>query len=664
MRRWAVVGVVAALAGPVMLAPAPAVGQTAPAAQLTDPMSSSPPKYLNQHVAPSGHVWQAAASPDNRLYRATAGLVMGSSSTYGLWSRGYVTMPGPDGEMSATISYSPSSEQLDTQVGQAASLVFRSSGADLLEVQFKCEGNASGTGGFVVGTKNQTGVPLGVAAPGPACGTVIEARVTWQDDEYQAYVDGVQVWSYDESLDGSTGVNGENTTIGVGIYHGNQSGAGGLVISGLSAHVAPPGAAINSPYYACGRTIRDVGGGQFFVDLEAANLTDEAVDSLTAVDRGHEWRTSWGVARPTPTAATSESTLTLALPPLSEMPEGGWTATFYVWRDRLVDTGRFDSEQFSGGDFERYDADGPGAEPTLWWWVPTEVHEVFNRLPAHWKGEIVGESYLWDESDGDRDHWLAEMGVGVIDSNVQVNGGDFPGFNGGDFDSLRGTCTVTINPARPGDGSAQGTTGPAPVNICPSGGTTTTTIAACSTVVTTIPKSDPGTQGQDGEKQDCSAGFLGRIPLIGGAFDLTARLVCALKQILVELFIPDDLGAMFDLGEYSTRFPASWVSEGTESVTSLQGSISTAAGGSVCGPVMNLPQPMSMTVRFPGPAGCGPTAAGASASNDSAAFNLHGYRGGIRALLKLFLYLGVTWRLIRLAPWAGDKDDGAPTFDH
>jgi hypothetical protein len=62
-------------------------------------------------------------------------------------------------------------------------------------------------------------------------------------------------------------------------------------------------------------------------------------------------------------------------------------------------------------------------------------------------------------------------------------------------------------------------------------------------------------------------------------------------------------------------------------------------------------------VRFPGPAGCGGSG---SATADSAAFGLFGYREGFRALLTGMLYLGVVWRLIRLAPWSEGKDDGGP----
>jgi hypothetical protein len=62
---------------------------------------------------------------------------------------------------------------------------------------------------------------------------------------------------------------------------------------------------------------------------------------------------------------------------------------------------------------------------------------------------------------------------------------------------------------------------------------------------------------------------------------------------------------------------------------------------------------------MPGPSGCNGAAATAG---HSAAFDLFGFRTPIRAGLTVALYLGVVWRLIRLAPWSEGKDDGGPEF--
>lgn len=431
------------------------------------------------------------------------------------------------------------------------------------------------------------------------------------------------------------------------------------------AVVVPPGdQSIPPPDYKCGRTLRDGGNGQWFADLEAYDLYPANTGGVAGGDFvGYEdgsfsWDLSWSendVGANIDSERTGvPSRNTVALPPLSQMPPGGWTATFFVIRTTDRNAGRSgdwsympdDGREVSGGgDFHDVDIDGSGPGGYRPIWVPGDVWKSWQGLPSDHRAP--------------GHHFSPEMSL-----IASVNGAEVAMHHPDGWHVVYGRCSLTLDPTRPAV-NYQGETGPATrPEHQPSTTTTSTTVAGGGSTGTTLRESGHDDQGEDGTKSDCSAGFLGRLPVIGTAFELVARLTCALKQLLRELFIPDDVGLMFDVGDYSHRFPASWVNEATDSVTTLQSSISTAAGGSACGPVMNLPRPMNMTVRFPGPAGCGPTAAGASAANDAESFNLYGYRGGIRAVLKLFLYLGVLWRLIRLTPWAEGKDDGAPSFDN
>jgi hypothetical protein len=454
--------------------------------------------------------------------------------------------------------------------------------------------------------------------------------------------------------------------VGITMYDDNTHASSGMVMKDFSARVGPNVGDVPLPEYRCGRTLRNVGGGQWFVDLEAFNVNPVNTggvgggDFVGYADSGYLWNVSWSefdVGANIDSQQTGvPSRNTIALPALSTMPQGGWTATFYVTRE--TDVGRGGSYADLGpGAARNIDEDETGAgEEVKPWWVHPTVWALWTSLPASWRdgSRLTPGGIVYDQTAlYDGDHFLPPW---VLRFDTMTGGGDFDPATAAPWQSVTATCTVTIDPLNPGDDWTSGTTAPPPGSGT---GTTTTTVPGSTT--TTRPAGTEGTQGEDGSRNDCSAGFLGRLPVIGGFFDLTARLVCALKQLLVELFVPDDFGQLVSLDEFGSKFPVSWVGEGVSGVNTLRSSIQTGVGGSACGPVMNVPAPIGMTVRLPSPPACGGSGSSVTAGY-SEAYDVFGYRSAIRATLTAMLYLGLVWRMIRLVPWGGGKDDGGPTF--
>jgi hypothetical protein len=607
-----------------------------------------------QNVVGGGSTtWSASNSV--KLVRATNGTQLNQANT-NQWTTAQVKMlPAAtyEGTVAVTFTFAPSSSTTSTQNGQYAMLWWGSDGtySNARYWQIRCGPAGLGTAPHkrVNNVDTQLKAPISV---NPTCGATHRFEVQFSGGSYVLLIDDVVADSFTEAVTWSPTF---GYSSGFGVYDAVGVSASGLKATDFAARVGPLPGDIPLPDYRCGRTIRSVGGGQYFVDLEAFNMFPVNVgvgggDFVGYSDSGFSWLSSWGssIGAQFPgydgevVTSGQPAKVTLALPPLSTMPPGGWTARFSF--DRIADNNGSGSwADLGGGDWKEFDADGPGPEPVKPWWVKNVVWEAYMALPpAMRSGTVITPSGV--TYTGNSGHHYAPTGILA----TRVGTTDAGGPIGSGWDSVTAACTVTIDPLNPENG-AGGSTG--------TGTATTSTTVPGATTSTTKPVGTNSTQGEDGSKNDCSAGFLGRVPIIGGVFDSVARLVCALKQLLLELFVPDDLGELLDVGEFSTKFPGSWVSSGVGGVSSLQSTVQAGVNGSACGPVMNVPAPVSMTVRFPGPAGCGGSG---NATADSAAFGLFGYREGFRALLTGMLYLGVVWRLIRLAPWSEGRDDGGP----
>lgn len=557
-----------------------------------------------------------------------------------------------------------------TQNGQYINLYFYGDGGlNMRAFQLHCTSGADTGSNWrrYTGSSTAPTVLKVIADPDVNCGQTVNVRVTWDASyTYRAFVNDVLKDTYTE-----TGASFFSPTYGyhVGFGHYDESGssASGLRSKNFEATVGPQEHP-PTPDYRCGRSIRNVGGGQYFVDLEAASLFPSWSDMALVVPPGSTsgpysdgefaWRTSWGANRQAITfdeylggvvRSSTPERITLALPSLTEMPPGGWTATFFVTRTIPVAQPDSSFTPPPGVVVVYADEDGPGPAPERPWYAPKWADGPLGELWAKYATSEIGQDglarWVWRRLNSHQD--LPPQAVAVKDP-----GGVFR-TSAGAWREAIGTCTVNINPLEPEHPVTSSNTAP------PAGGTTatTTTTTTVPGTPTTLPAGGDRTQGEDGTRNDCSAGFLGRVPIIGGLFDATARLICALKQLLQELFVPDDWGDLVNLDDYDGKFPMSWVGEGASGINTLKAQINTGAGGSACGPQIDTPEPLNLDVRFPSPAGCGGQGAGSSE-----AFNLFGYRTAIRATLTAFLYFGVVWRLIRLTPWMGSKDDGGPTF--
>lgn len=604
---------------------------------MTGPMGDP----LNASLATSGQPWQ---NWDPLLRRSPTGTYrMTSPGT--TWSSSVVAVEGPNGEAEATVHY-PLRSGTDSAV---AGLVFRSGQQKYLGFYARC-GGTNNNSGFFGKTYNQLPIYFGPAAAGVgACGTTHTLKVTFSGVEYRGYINGNLVASFTDSA-GAPKAPLENFGVGVTLFENTSDGSlvDGLVIADFTVNggcATDPVACGDLtqaplPHYACGRTLRDVGGGTFFVDLEAGNASYGG-EQTSYTDERMWWTTSWGVEADTPEAWASTTQLTMALPPLSEMPPGGWWARFSVYREMSTATiwgeGYWDEIP---GEVIYAEAVGGPAIP-MWAAIfglanrPADEQGFLEGVLFGDAGDLVPTGQLPAQTVWQPGAAIGEASVGIV-----------------------GTCTVRIDPTRPTEPFTESTTGPPPP-ADPQAPPTTTTTTTSAPPPAERPTSGFGDQGEDGTRTDCSGGYLGRLPIIGGAFELVARLACAIKQLLVELFVPDDWGSLVSVGEFGTKFPGSWVSEGTQSVEALKASVQAGAAGSACAPAINVPDPVGMTVRFPSPAGCGGTGSTVTAGA-SEAYEMYGFRGPIRAVLTFVLYATVLWRLIRLAPWAENKDDGAP----
>ncbi len=605
-------------------------------------------------------IWRNAGSLN--LVETTGGLF---AQTGPGWGYGIVAAAGAKGSVEVDVTF-PSMTSPNTN-GSYATVLFRGNpaskvaGGGVLRWSMKCGINAgstypnaafhgldrvyaNATSGFGKLDIAQSVIATAYSTPAIPCGVSTKLKVTFDGGEYRGYVGSTLVMTHSD-FGNASGAAFTNVGVGVGTYSGTNTAAGANFKNFLAVTENGIADGGDVPYYRCGRTIRDLGGGTYFVDLEAAN--DAYGGTQTAyTDKRMWWKTSWGVTADTPGAHASASKMTMALPPLSQMPPGGWFATFNVYRESGVQTlwgkGTWEIRE---GEFR--DVPNLSGGPVIPMWAKAFDIESLN-LPGWIDGTYTAEQYY------------GEQYARLPPTAVFVPGGKVGEASLG----VVGTCTVRIDPTRPAAPETKSTTGPEPAPPPPAPGATTTTsttstTAPGATTTTTLPASGYDNQGEDGTRSDCSAGFLGRLPIIGGAFELVARLVCALKQILVELFVPNDWGTLLKVEEFSSKFPGSWVAEGMSGVGALEDSVSSGVGGSACGPVFQVPDPVAMTVAMPGPSGCNGAAATAG---HSAAFDLFGFRTPIRAGLTVALYLGVVWRLIRLAPWSEGKDDGGPEF--
>lgn len=650
MRRWVlgvvVVGLVAGVVGGGA-SPALAVGVLGDSDDLVGEMASP----LAQSSTDRGQLWYVtsigggnshmALSPTG-AYAPVSG-ISSARSTYGVVDGGPV-----DGVVGVRVSYPARL----TGEKAAVRLVFRSGTGGFVYLYASCT-SAGGVLQFARqtgSTTNEVAIGTNVGA-GMLCDSVHDLKVTYVGGAYEAFVDGVSKKIVSDP--GTTSVPLTNTGVGVGVHEHLSSASGasrveGLVMVDFEANGGAEPEVENVPYYRCGRTIRDLGGGTFFVDLEAGNA---AYDDFTGVadppyeDKRMWWQTSWGVESDTPGSYASSSKITLALPPLSEMPPGGWHATFSVFRESgrevLWAPGYF--EVVPG---ERRTITNPNAgQPDIS--VFSDAWDLWDELPQGVRDVLAPE----ESATVDVTEWLGRLPNQSIWHPRGEQIGDYAL-------GVVGTCTVSVNPLEPTQEKVEDFTGPPPPADPDDPPPTTSTTAPGS--ATTVPRSGYDDQGEDGTGSDCSAGFLGRIPIIGGAFELVARMVCAFKQLLIELFVPDDWGELLSVGEFSSKFPGSWVAEGTSGLTTLRSTVQGGVDGSACGPALAVPEPVSKTIRFPGPAGCGGSGSTVT-TGDSAAFDLFGFRTPLRAVLTAMLYIGVVWRLLRLAPWTEGKDDGGPS---
>lgn len=262
-------------------------------------------------------------------------------------------------------------------------------------------------------------------------------------------------------------------------------------------HDVPP------PNYACGATLRDMGGGQWFADLEAVNR-DPALSSGIGADNSRRWDLSWDGS----TSGTGDDgwrKVTVALPPLAEMPDGGWWARFHVYRDAAEGhVGAEDWTAAGGGDWASYDEDGPGPKAPRLWFIPEEAgREWFEEEIAKLRARNSQPIYL------------PRTAVGFD----KVGGGDWDDAGGGDWDSFHGTCTVVLDPVH-GVASA-----PAPMTVVPptSGG---------------AGPGGPGEADASG-RAACQSSFANGVPVVGRIADSLGEAVCFLAELLKKLFIPE-----------------------------------------------------------------------------------------------------------------------------
>ena len=652
MKRWPALLVVVALTATIVVgAPVPAWAGVNDPVVAEDPLTGDQGVFLNTKPTTSGQNWQGW---HGFLKRSPTGAYAElSGTTQPKRSTSIVAVKEPNGEVEATFNF-PARVSGERAF---AGLVFRSGTAGYVYFMIGCASGSASHVGVFGRYDGTTWLDVGTSVPGVgACSSTHHVKVTFANLTYKAYLNGTLIHTVTDPGHAATPVT--NFGAGILVYENIGSTGGAIRVPGMvladfkvnggcAASPVSCGQTTDAdiPYYSCGRTIRDVGNGTYFVDLEAGN--HDTTPSTQWADKQMWWKTSWGVKADTPAAHASNTKMTLALPPLNTMPPGGWSATFNVYREagtkKIWGAGYWDRKQgevrqvpqFKGGPL------APLWAPLARWaaWDSEYAQEVIFGVPHYTPEEWYGAEHarLPDEAVWVPGGVIGEASFGVI-----------------------GTCTVRIDPLNPAAPSTGGFTGPEPPPDPAAPPTTTTTVdPAAPTTQPPPPSSGYNNQGQDGTQSDCSAGYLGRLPIIGGAFELVSRLICAMKQLFLQLFVPKDWGSLLAVSEFSAKFPGSWVAEGVESVSTLQSSLSTGVGGSACGPVMNVPAPAQMTVRFPGPAGCGGTGSSVTAGA-SEAYNVFGFRSAIRGVFTVLLYLGVVWRLIRLAPWTEGKDDGAP----
>lgn len=193
---------------------------------------------------------------------------------------------------------------------------------------------------------------------------------------------------------------------------------------------------------------------------------------------------------------------------------------------------------------------------------------------------------------------------------------------------------------------------------------------------------EPG-EGGSGSSEGCSAGPLGSVPLIGGVFDSTARLACTLADLLgkvfaflLRLFIPETLEWEGTFDGVSARFPLNLVTDLLGAGGSIKDAVTVAKDNGEACPSMdassivkgvNIPGGerdwgLAFNPKLPTPSdsGCASIFGGARTDLEDKLGDLFGFRGVIRNLLLLGMYV---WLFFKVIAAFGDGKTGLEPVD-
>lgn len=149
--------------------------------------------------------------------------------------------------------------------------------------------------------------------------------------------------------------------------------------------------------------------------------------------------------------------------------------------------------------------------------------------------------------------------------------------------------------------------------------------------------------------------------LFAGITALFEFLLQGIIDILIDLFVPT-LGLSVLLEPIVMETPIKpWVDEAVTTWTVISDTADPNGGGSLCGPTIDIPDPLNWTVRAPTPSGSGCAGngpGGVRLAEDNAAGDLWGWRVPVRAFIAVFLLLGFLSRVSRIAPWSSGADQG------
>lgn len=376
--------------------------------------------------------------------------------------------------------------------------------------------------------------------------------------------DGVeQVWSF--SFGGSA-VTGGVTDSAMDYYRTTDGTYGadslrwwwGVTEGVLGTHELP--VAVPPAQYACGRTLRDVGGGQWFANVEAVGPLNPPSNEWTTQDVADfsGWEVEWSQQD----GPRGQKEHTVALPALSTMPYGGWRAEWVAKRQVSATGGK--KAVFDPADHYEVlvDHDRDDLTPGQQWFLPNKHNRTYDKV--------------WQEMDRIRrfeietgrpfeaeDYYLWAFGGGI--RVTTVGGGDWS--TGQELETMTSRCVVWLDPSRP-DATGPGTSDGKP----PGPGET------APPAPTPGESGDPGTGGGD----DCGNRSVWSIlnPL-----NIGRTLGCVLRA----LFIPDDLVWADAFDPLQGKFPFSLFSD-VAAVTGAMGTGLTSGRDAslVCGPEMDL----------------------------------------------------------------------------